>query len=140
MLEWQACWNAAAQASYIDAGAFEAAQGLQPCLPAEAAQADIADPSARVCTSGRIQVATAGSSAGAVDLTVCHCLLQLDDQYGSPSLDDVIDFTRALDAELERILGPDLGGMELEVSSAASLRATPSTLLGERTASLLCAI
>eukprot|EP00891_Asterochloris_glomerata_P009599 jgi/Astpho2/9599/Aster-x1591 len=39
---------------------------------------------------------------------------KLDDQYGSPSLDDVIDFTRALDAELERILGPDLGGMELE--------------------------
>ncbi len=67
--------------------------------------------------------------AGTADIAVWQFVLQLDDQYGSPSLDDVIDFTRALDAELERILGPDLGGMELEVSSAASLGSTPSASL-----------
>ena len=70
------------------------------------------------------------AAAGKVDIAGCHFVLQLDDQYGSPSLDDVIDFTRALDAELERILGPDLGGMELEVSSAASQIGIPRSCVG----------
>ena len=46
------------------------------------------------------------------------CVVQLEDMYGSPSMDDITDFSREFYAELEAELGEEAAGkLQIEVSS-----------------------
>lgn len=51
-------------------------------------------------------------------MTLCACATQLDDLYGSPTLDEVEAFSREFYKELEAVLGAEgAGKLSIEISS-----------------------